>query len=253
MSPILDILTQSSSAELAKAIVKSYEDMQKNYLLKKPKYTGLDAGHYVESIRRFIEFKLSGSYTPLSEKLPPFSDPEVQRIASKGGPDNYRLIIPRVLFSIYTIRNKRGMGHISGIDPTNIDASFVYQSCKWILAEIVRTESGLPENECLLLLDKIVSRTVPLIWKTSDFRVITDPSLVVKDKVLILLLDENPLELKEISEATRCTNITRLKRYLSDLKKDGHIHYFNEKYYLSPAGEAAAEEILISRGILNWA
>lgn len=251
MSKILEILQTSSDETLAQKIVESYADMQKNFLLKKPKYSGLDAGHFVEAIRRFLELKLFGSYTPLEDSLRKFNEAELQRYAGVSGLDSYRLIIPRIIFSIYTLRNKRGIGHLSGADPSGMDSNFLSSSCKWVLAEIIRTESGLAEAESLVLIEKIVNRDIPIIWKTADFSIITDTVLSTKDKILVLLLDEDGLSFEKIKAATRYANVTRLRAYIRMLGRSGYVHAHDSKIYLSPSGQIEAERILVTNGMLK--
>ena len=244
MSKVLNILEIASDRYLAEKIVQSYSDMQKNLLLNKPKYSGLDAGHFVEAIRRWLELRLFGSYTSLNDRLTNFTESELHKYENSGGPENYRIIIPRVLFSIYTMRNKRGIGHLSGVDPTRIDANYISSSSKWILAEIIRAESNLPESECQVLIEEIVSRDIPIIWKTKDFKLILGTSLSIKEKLLVLLLDQNEITLDQIIAIIPYSNKSRLKANIQTLIKQGLVHEYDGKFYISPLGQATAEKIL---------
>src|SRR5215469_5137485 len=109
----LKILESASDSSLAGAIVQTFKELEKQYFLRAWKTSGLDAGHFIEAVRRFIDYKLFGKYTPISKSLASLNEKELKRLDSATGPDSYRLHIPRVLAFTYGIRNKRGIGHLS--------------------------------------------------------------------------------------------------------------------------------------------
>ena len=135
------ILEKASDKKLAEHIINSFKEVERNYHLKSWKTSSLDAGHFVEAVRRLIELKLFGQYTPINKPLPNFNDKCLNSYLNKQGEESYRIHIPRLLFTIYGIRNKRGIGHISNIKPNKIDSTLILSSCKWVLAEIIRPVS----------------------------------------------------------------------------------------------------------------
>lgn len=244
---IKDILINASDNELGTKIYDSYVCVESNYFLEKHRYSGLEAGHFVEAVRRLIEHKLFGNYTPLSRSLTRFDNNELERYLNASGSESYRILIPRALHSIYTLRNRRGIGHISSQEVTNIDTSYILSTCKWILAEIVRLESNLPPKEIYELLSKIQRREIPIVWKHEDFTVITDKSLTYAEKILLILMDQSPTLPGELREAILCKNVTRFSIYLNSLKKKGLIHIHTGNVYISPEGVVAAEKIILGK------
>src|SRR5688572_28399603 len=119
------ILERSSDATLAGHILSAYQEVESNYYLKSWKTSELDAGHFVEAIRRFIELRLFGKYTPIGQRLSTFNDAALKAYENAAGEESYRIHIPRVLYSIYGIRNKRGVGHLGLVSPNHMDASFI--------------------------------------------------------------------------------------------------------------------------------
>ena len=71
---VYDILESASDEMLAKSIINSYKEITENFVLEKWKYAELDAGHFVEAVRRFLELKLFGKYTSIDKKLSNFSN-----------------------------------------------------------------------------------------------------------------------------------------------------------------------------------
>lgn len=134
-----DFLISSFPLELVESLMSSYEEVTKNFQLSNWKISELDAGHFVETVRRVIEYSLFGEYTPLATRLGPFSPAVLTKYENAQGDDSLRTLIPRTLYSIYCIRNKRGVGHVGAVSPNEMDATYILYAVKWVLAELVRT------------------------------------------------------------------------------------------------------------------
>src|SRR6266852_4686573 len=106
-SKALKILETASDKPLAGFIITTFKEVEKHFFMRSWKTSELDSGHFVEAARRFVDFRLSGAYTPIGATLATFNSNELRRLESAAGPEAYRLHIPRALFSIYGLRNKR--------------------------------------------------------------------------------------------------------------------------------------------------
>ncbi|MFL5842809.1 MAG: hypothetical protein ACJ77Z_20370 [Thermoleophilaceae bacterium] len=99
-----------------------------------------------------------------------------------------RIQIPRMIVALYEIRNNRGVGHLGGdVDPNHMDAVCVLQMSKWIVAELVRILHDMSTDDAAELVDALVEREVPLVWKVGGKRRVLDPKMPVTDKTLLLL------------------------------------------------------------------
>lgn len=99
-----------------------------------------------------------------------------------------RIQVPRMIVALYEIRNNRGVGHLGGdVDPNHMDAACVLQMSKWIVAELVRILHELPISEASEIVDALVEREVPLVWKVGGKRRVLDPGMTTTDKTLLLL------------------------------------------------------------------
>lgn len=243
MTP-LSILTTGFDATTAKAIVDSYTEIERNYVLRKWKPSELDAGHFVEAVRRAIDLKLTGTYLPFGRSLSNFNDQELKRLEQLPGDESYRLLVPRALKAVYNIRNKRGVAHISNVNPNELDATYILYSVKWILAELVRLNSGMPPDQTQALVDAVVERHNALIWKEGDITWILDPAMKTRDQVLLILYDQSPRKAAELREITEYSNPSTFQRILNRLHKDKLVYvHADGTCRLSPKGVLIAEAL----------
>lgn len=242
------ILETAYGKQIAEKLLSAYVEIESNYSLGKWKASELDAGHFVESVRRILEQELFGSHTSFSKKLKAFDDSVLKNYEQATGHDeSYRMLIPRTLKAIYNIRNKRGVGHITGVSPNEMDSTYILYTVKWILAELVRLNSSLSVQETQRLVDNIVERKVGLIWKTSEFTRILYPDMNTRDKVLVLLYDESPRSVEELQGVVEYKNKSDFTKLLRRLHKDALIHFGEDKHCtISPTGIIKAEQIILN-------
>jgi hypothetical protein len=242
---ITDILKSGFDAAIAKAIVDAYQEISGNYNLRKWKPIELDAGHFVEAIRRALDLELTGRYVPFSRSLPQFDDNALKHYEQQSGHESYRLLIPRALKAIYNIRNKRGVAHISYISPNEMDATFILYTVKWILAELVRLKSGLSVTETQKLIDALVERQYSLIWKEGAVTSIIIPGMKARDQILVFLYDDSPKTDQELQRVIEYSYTTKFTKILRKLHNDKLIYYHADgKCRISPRGLIAAEQII---------
>lgn len=219
------ILDEASDATLSEHIVSTFVEIEHSFYVKSWKTSELDAGHFVEAIRRFLELKLFGQYTPINKSLGDFNDKIMASYLNAPGDDSYRIHIPRALMTIYGIRNKRGVGHISHIKPNRIDATLVLSSVKWILAEIIRLNSNIPIDETEVLIDAVIERRVEGIWNIGDIKRILIGGLDIEQKIIILLFNSESITDKDLHRIIENKNFSYLKKKLSSLHASRLIEY----------------------------
>lgn len=245
---VRSILEATSNQEISDVIIDSYKDVERSYFLKYWKVSELDAGHFVEAVRRFIELQLFGGYTPLGKNLPIFNDSEIKRYENAQGEESYRMHIPRLLMVIYGIRNKRGVGHLSSISPNHMDATFVLSAVKWVLADLVRVNSSFGPNETSLIVDHIVERAVEGMWEEGDVTRIIADGLSLKEKVLFLLYSKKSISDEDMFNIIEYSNKSYMKKILREMHSSRVIEYKKDGVcVLSPKGIALAEEVVLSK------
>ncbi len=242
----LDIVKELKSAypdDVVDALIEAFDTIESNFSARKWKASELDAGHFVEATRRVIEHVLFGKHTPIGKSLPNFNDKELRRYEQAQGDESIRILIPRMLKSIYGIRNKRGVGHIGLISPNEMDSTYILYSVKWVLAELLRLASGKNPDVVQGAISQIVERQTPLIWKSGDIVRIIEPKCGARDQILIHLYDQSPQKVPELMEKIEYKNRTNFLKIVKRLHSKGLIHMAsNEECLITPAGIPEAEK-----------
>lgn len=248
MTP-LDILHLKYGKDIAEQIINSYLEIESNYFFNHWKSSELDSGHFVEAVRRLLEYELFGNSTPLNKSLAPFSDKVLLNYQNAQQKDeSYRILIPRVLKAIYNLRNKRGVAHIGKVSANKMDATYILYSVKWILAELVRLNTQLSVAESQKLIDQIVDRNLEILWKTESHTRILDNTLTTKQKILVFLLDKSPMNENELRNNIEYQNQSRFKTILKELHRTRMIEYSDPTIIeISPLGQREAERILLTK------
>ena len=244
-SDIQAILERAYPEELVDSMLISYEKALAEYKKGHWQYFGNEIGQFIEVARRVIEYQLDGKYTPLTTTLSIFSEKVLMGIEGHSAtiPEVYRVVIPRILYSMYCLRNKRGMIHKSNIDPNKMDATVLLGNTKWVLAELFRLASTLPFEETAAAIDSIMCRETSIIWDTGASLRILDIKMAAKDKVLCLLYVKDNQSEHELRRSIEYKNSSEFKRILKALHKDKLIEYSEEKCILSPIGILRAESL----------
>jgi len=240
------LLKQRYPAELVDELLRAYKEIEENYSLSKWKASELDAGHFVEAARRIIEWELrKGQYTPIGQQLPNFNDVVLKQYENLPGDESFRILIPRILYGVYGIRNKRGVGHVGKVSPNKMDSTLILGNAKWVLAELVRLVSGLKPEETQALVDAIVERKLDMLWKHGDITRVLNTNLKTHEEVLILLLDRSPQTVAELQKATEYARADRFRKILQELHKTRFIEVTADgRCIITDKGTLEAEKIL---------
>jgi hypothetical protein len=170
-----------------------------------------------------------------------------------ASPRSIRIQIPRMLVALYEIRNNRNVGHVGGdVDPNHMDAVCVLQMAKWVVAELIRVLHQLPADDAAALVDALVERDVPLVWKVGGRRRVLDPGMSAKDKTLLLLHGAAAAVAEdELRGWVEYTNATGYRRdVLRRAHRDKLLEYDPDTKLvaISPTGVAYVEEKLLRSG-----
>lgn len=241
------ILEKASDKALATVLLDTFREVEKNYFLRSWKTSELDAGHFVEASRRFINHRLFGSYTAIGANLGKFNEQELKRLEGATGSEAYRLHIPRAMFAIYGLRNKRGVGHLGTVNPNYLDATFILATCKWVLGEFLRTESTLTFDETVAIVEQIVERPIASVWEVGDRRRILVGGLSLKEQAIFLLYIQSPQPTDRLFKDIGCSDLNYFRKQLKQLHESRIIELAPDgTCSLSPLGIKRAEQIVLN-------
>lgn len=236
--------------DLVAEIEKNYMRILTQYKCKNWQYFGNEVGQFDELIYRIIEDETCGVHTPLSEKISPLNHHVLQNWEQSKicNDESFKILIPRVLFAMFCLRNKRGMIHKSEISPNEMDANILLAGVKWILSELIRKSTNVDFAQAKKIIEDINTKELDLLWNLNG-RVKVVANLTTKNKILLLLYDRNSLLDEELRTSIEYRNKTVFNKILAELHKESLIDYTNHTCTISPLGIKNIESIIVSSKI----
>jgi hypothetical protein len=215
---------------------------------------GLRVGAFAETLLRFLQEHLTGTSTPFGTRLPNFADEcqRLERTPAKPNDEGVRVIMPRALSFVYTLRNKRGIGHVGGdVEANEIDAATAVRVADWCMCELIRVFHTLSLEEAQALLDAIAVRQTPEVWSVGGKRRVLSTDLKVTEQVLLLLhaTEEATVAAEDLFDWIEYrTEYRYFKRdVLRPLHRARLVEYdeANDMVTLSPTGAAHVESAVL--------
>lgn len=240
-----------------KRILDSYHEIKKREreasLSESFDAAGMSTGKFCESVIRLLQHELTGTNTAFGTHIPNFPD-ECRKLittSQSSGPESLRIVIPRALVFLYTMRGKRGIGHVGGdIEANAIDLATMVRVSDWVMCELVRVYHKLPIEDAQALVDALAVKQLPEVWEVGGKKRIMNTRLSYKHKVLLLLYsgtDSSALT-EEVFDWSEHSHMGAFRRdVLKPLHKDKFIEYNQDEdlLYLSPKGVAFVEQEIL--------
>lgn len=242
-------------APIRKHIIQSYLELKQNFSESRHDAAGMSAGKLCEAGIRLLQERAFGQSTPFGKKIPNFAD-ECRRIISSPTStitDSEKLVIPRALVFLYTMRNTRGIGHIGGdVDPNAIDAALMGRVADWIVCELIRVHHQLSLEEAQGIIDGLAIRQLPDVWEVAGKRRVLRDGLKAKEQVLLLLYSaaETSVLTEDLISWVEYSNIAVFKSaVLAKLHSERLIEWDTDAdaVTLSPKGAAVVEKSLLAQ------
>jgi len=138
-----------------------------------------------------LQQEIVGKHVPFGRQIQNFAD-ECRNLiiapATATVPESLRVVVPRALVFAYTMRNKRGIGHVGGdVDANEIDVATMTRVADWIVRELIRVYHKLSLEEAQDLIDGLAIRETPDIWEVGGKKRVLRKGLSAKQKTLLLL------------------------------------------------------------------
>lgn len=232
-------------AELCSAILGAYLKSIAEFRKHNWKYSASEIGAFIENSFRIVQYITQGKYTPINKQMPTFNQSLLNTFenAPTTIDESFRIIIPRILYSMYCIRNKRGVIHPNAINPNRMDSQLLNNSAKWILAELYRLSICTNFESAENIINSIMDKEIDIIWDNGNCLRILDTKIATKNKILCLLYIENKQTSDKLQFSIEYKNKSNFKKILNQLHTQRLIEYQNEECILTPIGERKAEEI----------
>lgn len=198
-------------------LVDRYRALKAAYSNGQPDACGLRVGQFCEVMLRLLQDRLTSNHVPFGTKIQNF-DRECQKLeqtSQDAGPESMCVIMPRAIAFLYTLRNKRGIGHIGGdVDANAIDAATMVRLADWCLCELIRIVHNLALEDAQVLLDAITERQLPAVWSVVGKKRVLDPSLDRRSQTLLLLYNdvETAVPAEDLCDWIECSTLANYRR-----------------------------------------
>lgn len=256
-SSTLDVALGNVETQFRNKIIDTYLELKnrafKASYNKEYDGAGISAGKFCETIFRFLQKTITGTYTPYSTPIANMSVELAifEKSPKKSGSESIRIIIPKAILLIYTLRNKRGIGHVGGeIEANSIDITTIVKLADWVIVELIRTYHSMSFEDAQALVNSINNKEIPAIWEINGKKRVLQPGLDYKDKVLLILYSDinNYCAVEDLFEWVEYSNISVFKsKLLKTMHKDNLVEYDTELEFvhLSPIGIKEVEQRIL--------
>jgi len=153
---------------------------------------------------------------------------------------------------VYTLRNKRDIGHVGGdVDANETDAALCVRALDWCVAELIRVFHSLSLEEAQELIDSLAVRQLPVVWQIGGMKRVLKTDLSLREQALCLLYSDRDTAVptEDLADWLEVRRVFDFKsRVLVPMHKERLIEYDRqtETVILSPMGADAAEQLLRS-------
>jgi hypothetical protein len=228
---------QRLTAELTEA----HSEAKRNFYLRGHRLNAVAGGRFCEAAYRILQLRTTKEYTPLGAIIDTAKiEARLSSIPAAQQPKSVRIYIPRALRVVYDIRNSRNAAHLAdGIDPSIQDATLVVAVLDWVMAELVRLSGKLKPSEAQSLIERMVSRSVPVIQQFGEFPKVLRTDLRASEYILVLLIQASPggVRLSDLRDWVPESMASNMRRTLASLETKALVHLEGDQAFITYAGE----------------
>lgn len=251
-SPLQDALAKLPT-DFRNRIISSYLDLKSRHAEGKYDAAGVSAGKLCETVIRLLQHELKKTVTPFGQQIANFAGEcdSFAQVPKAVANESLRIVIPRGLSYLYTLRNKRGIGHAGGdVDANAIDGATIARVGDWIICELIRIFHNMSLEDADALVASLSSREIPDIWEVGGKKRVLRSGLDFTQKTLLLLYSsvESAVLAEDLFSWTKYSNFAVYKtKVLGKLDTKNSIEYDRDSdtVIISPLGIKYVEEEIL--------
>jgi len=175
---------------LRSPLIDTFNSLLRNFRQRRWEPAELNGGKLTEIVYSILRGRVDGAFPAKPSKPRNMVDAckALENADAVKHSRSLRVQIPRMLIALYEIRSNRGVGHAGGdVNPNHMDAAVVIQMSKWVMAELIRLFHEVDTSVATLIVERLTTRTVPIVWETGAMRRVLNPKLSMKAQTLVLL------------------------------------------------------------------
>ena len=234
-----NILKTSLPEELADDLVRLFLEIRYAYAMND---IGRAApGKFVERFTQILQQFEQNSY---DDK--PNVEQFLRNLESRSSKldDGLRLCAGRICRSLYTLRSKRNIVHVTNFDTSIYDLKYIYASARWLLAELVRIVTGSSMDMAGDIINEI---NLPIGGYIEDFgdKTLITAKLSTRKELLLILQSKYPNKVTKqyLVNSLDRKNLKTVSKMLNVLWKEKLIEKFmDDSYKLTSMGLSEAVE-----------
>lgn len=240
-------------AQFRSRLISAFKELKKDNRESRFELCGIHAGKFCEITLRLLQHALTKSFTPFGKQIQNFADEcrILIKLPKEAGLESQRVVIPRAIVYLYTLRNKRGIGHVGGdVEANKFDSSTITKVADWIMCELVRIYHGLSLEEAESIIESLSTKEVPDVWEIAGKKRVLRNDLDAKDKVLYLLYSsqETGILFEDLVSWVKYSNSAVFKKaVLSVLDKANLVEFDRDTdtIFISPLGIKRVEDSIL--------
>lgn len=247
-----ELLTQIPEG-IRTELFAAYNRILRNYRERRWEPSELNAGKLCEIVYTIIRGHVDGTIPNKVQKPKNMLDACMQlgQLQASAWPRSIRIQIPRMLITLYEIRNNRGVGHAgSDVDPNEMDATCVLEMSKWLVAELIRFFHGVDTETATAAVSSLIQRRLPMVWKIGNRLRVLDTSLSYREKTLVLIYhSSHAVNESELFDWVEHSNASAYRRdVLRKAHKEKLLEYdkSSRTVEISPKGISVVEHSILN-------
>lgn len=156
----------------------------------------MNGGKFCEACIRIIQYETTGgTFSPIGNSISNLIGKlrDFEKLPTTSVNESFRIHIPRVLITMYNIRNKRGVGHLGGdVNPNSSDSTLLVSCADWVMADLFRIYFQCSIDEAQIIVNALVKRRLDLIHEIDDVKKVLLTSLSQRNQTILLLSSVYP-------------------------------------------------------------
>ena len=229
---------------IADALANEFAEMESRFARRDWGPAELNGGRFAEAVLRFLEWSVSGGYTPIGTQIN--REQILNRVKNNTSlADGLRFHVAKCSEILMDIRNKRDVAHLgNAISVDEMDAQLVMTLASWALAEIIREAGGLSAQDAQSIIVRLSSRRFPLVEEVGGDLVVLCTDLSASEKALVALyhLHPDPMNITALRKAIDYTNSTQFRAIIRQQTKAGITYVKEDNVFLTSKGVTWVEK-----------
>ncbi len=247
---VFKLLKNSFPKDYINKIEEEYKEIKIAYIIEDETKIGIHTGRFCELVSSLLSNKELNQQEDLNKIK---FDRNINLLINSPKSNHpteeiTRLLIPRILRSIYTIRSKKKIAHIKNFNPQKIDLKLMNISADWVLSQLLLIYCNIQDDTIINYLETISYEDFKMVERFENGEILfEDPKISLTNKILFVLLDrynKGRIKKDEIFKILRPKERRYISIYVNNLKKQNLVHENNDGIKLSKWGIKKARNLL---------